>query len=59
MTGDKNAIKHNRKKAKQNFHDVPLLVTVTKVREECYRGYKERDKFVFENFTKTPKAYSQ
>ena len=44
---------------KKNFHDVPLLVTVTKVREECYRGYKEGDTFIFEDFTKTPAGFCQ
>ena len=42
-----------------NFHDVPLLVTVTKVTEECYRGYKEGDTFIFEDFTKTPEGFCQ
>ena len=46
-------------KKKQNFHDVPLLVTVTKVREECYRGYKEGDTFIFEDFTRTPEGFCQ
>ena len=36
-------------KPKKNFHDVPLLVTVSKVREECYRGYKEGDTFIFKD----------
>jgi len=35
------ATQEDTRKAKSSFHDVPLLVTVTKVREECYRGYKE------------------
>lgn len=44
---------------KKNFHDVPLLVTVTKVREDCYRGYQEGDTFIFEDFTKTPAGFCQ
>lgn len=48
-----------QKEPKKNFHDVPLLVTVTKVREECYRGYKEGDTFLFEDFTKTPEGFCQ
>ena len=46
-------------KEKKNFHDVPLLVTVTKVREDCYRGYQEGDTFIFEDFTKTPAGFCQ
>jgi len=46
-------------KPKKNFHDVPLLVTVSKVREECYRGYKEGDTFIFKDFTKTPQDFCQ
>lgn len=44
---------------KKNFHDVPLIVTVNKVKEECYRGYKEGDTFLFEDFTKTPAGFCQ
>jgi uncharacterized repeat protein (TIGR04076 family) len=44
---------------KKTFHDVPLLVTVSKVKEECYRGYKEGDTFLFEDFTKTPPGFCQ
>jgi uncharacterized repeat protein (TIGR04076 family) len=44
---------------KKNFHDVPLLVTVTKVREDCYRGYQEGDTFIFEDFTKTTAGFCQ
>jgi len=36
-----------------------FLVTVTKVRGKCYRGYKEGDKFIFEDFTKTPEGFCQ
>ena len=46
-------------RTKKNFHDVPLLVTVSKVKEECYRGYKEGDTFTFEDFTKTPQGFCQ
>jgi uncharacterized repeat protein (TIGR04076 family) len=45
------------KEPKKNFHDVPLRVTVTQVREECYRGYKVGDTFVFDDFTKTPAGF--
>lgn len=58
MTRDKDAI-DEKKKPKQNFHDVPLLVTVSKVREECYRGYKVGDTFLFKDFTKTPDGFCQ
>lgn len=44
---------------KKNFHDVPLLVTVTQVKEACYRGYKVGDHFVFGDFTKTPAGFCQ
>jgi len=46
-------------RTKKNFHDVPLLVTVSKVKEECYRGYKEGDTFIFKDFTKTPQGFCQ
>ena len=46
-------------RTKKNFHDAPLLVTVSKVKEECYRGYKEGDTFIFEDFTKTPQDFCQ
>jgi len=59
MVEDRTALKDTDKKAIKNFHDVPLLVTVTKVREECYRGYKEGDSFIFEDFTKTPQGFCQ
>jgi len=34
-----------------------FLVTVSKVRGKCYQGYKEGDKFIFEDFTKTPEGF--
>ena len=46
-------------KTKQGSHDIPLLVTVTKVVGRCYRGYKEGDRFIFKDFTKTPKDFCQ
>jgi len=36
-----------------------FLVTVSKVRGKCYQGYKEGDKFIFEDFTKTPEGFCQ
>jgi len=47
------------KTTKSSSHDIPLLVTVTKVVGRCYRGYKEGDRFIFKDFTKTPKDFCQ
>ncbi len=36
-----------------------LLVSISKIREKCYQGYKEGDKFIFQDFTKTPQGFCQ
>lgn len=59
MTEDNKMPEESQAKPKQNFHDVPLLVTVSQVREECYRGYKVGDTFLFKDFTKTPADFCQ
>jgi len=44
---------------KSNSHDIPLLVTITKVVGRCYRGYKEGDQFHLKDFTHVPEDFCQ
>jgi len=46
-------------KTAQGSHDIPLSITITKIQGRCYRGYKEGDKFIFKDFTKTPEDFCQ
>ncbi len=47
------------KTTKSSSHDVPLLVTITKVVGRCYRGYKEGDQFRLKDFTHVPEGFCQ
>jgi len=51
--------KDSTKAGKSSSHDVPLLVTVTKVGGRCYRGYKEGDQFRLKDFTHVPDDFCQ
>jgi len=44
---------------RSSYHDVPLLITVTKVVGRCYRGYKEGDQFRLSDFTHVPDDFCQ
>ena len=47
------------KSTKSSPHDIPLLVTITKVVGRCYRGYKEGDQFILKDFTHVPEDFCQ